>query len=388
MITLEAYKSGHFEKGLAYRYFVPSRINEQWTWTTPEVGALLEKAAVRLGELNSFARLVPNIDLFIQLHVTKEAVDSSRIEGTQTNMEEAVLPSEEILPERRNDWQEVSNYTCALNQAVEDLQRLPLSSRLLRQTHAILLSGVRGEHKLPGEYRRSQNWIGGSSLADATFIPAHHQYLNDLMGDLENFLHNDQIHVPALIKAAIAHYQFETIHPFLDGNGRIERLLITLYLISEGLLDQPLLYLSAYFEKNKTLYYDNLTRVRTHNDMRQWIKYFLVGIEQTASDAVHQLREMLRLKEDIERSLHNNFGRRMRNAQVLLLHLFKHPVVSVDHVAGACNITYKAANDLVTAFVNAGYLRETSGQSRNRWFSFYPYLHLFVKPEIKEGRSG
>jgi Fic family protein len=376
MIDLEYYKSGHYEKGLSYRYFVPSFINDEWTWSSPEIAKLLEKAAIRLGELNSFARLVPNIDLFIQLHVTKEAVDSSRIEGTQTNMDEAMLPQEEIDPERRNDWWEVRNYTLALNQAVVDLEKLPLSSRLLRKTHATLLDGVRGEHKLPGEYRSSQNWIGGSSLADATFIPPHERYVNDLMGDLENFLHNDQINIPLLTRAAIAHYQFETIHPFLDGNGRIGRLLITLFLVGEGILEKPLLYLSSYFERNKSLYYDNLTRVRTHNDMKQWIKYFIVGIETTASEAVEKLRQMLQLKDRIERNLNKDFGRRSHNAQALLLYLFKHPIISVEAAAKVCECSYKSANELVAQYQNAGYLREMTGQNRNRMFIFDEYIRL------------
>src|SRR5690606_14174745 len=218
---------GHYEKNAGYNYFAPELINKQWKWSDAGLNTLLEKASIRLGELNSFARLVPNIDLFIQLHVTKEAVVSSRIEGTRTNINEALLPEQEISPERKSDWSEVKNYTRALNTAIERMSELPLSSKLLRETHKILLEGVRGEHKLPGEFRSSQNWIGGNSLADALFIPPMHAYVNDMMGDLENFLYNKDIQVPALIRIGIAHYQFETIHPFLDGNGRIGRLLIT-----------------------------------------------------------------------------------------------------------------------------------------------------------------
>jgi Fic family protein len=379
MINVEHYKSGRYEKGLAYKYFVPSFVNDTWTWTSPEINQLLETAAIRLGELNSFARLVPSIDLFIQLHVTKEAVDSSRIEGAQTNMDEAMLPQEEIDPDRRNDWNEIKNYTRALNQAVADLKTIPLSTRLLRKTHATLLQGLRGEYKLPGEFRRSQNWIGGNSLADASFIPPHEKYIDELMGDMENFLHNDQISLPTLIRTAIAHYQFETIHPFLDGNGRIGRLLVTLYLISKELLDKPLLYLSTYFEKNKSLYYDNLTRVRTHDDMQQWLKYFLVGIEQTASEAVGRLRQMMALKEQMEKKLPELFGRRSHKAQSLLNNLFEHPVISVEDAAKICQCSYKAANDLVAQFQTNGYLREMTGQSRNRLFIFDEYLNIFSR---------
>lgn len=316
MILLERYKSGHIERGTGgYNYFVPSDINAQWSWSNPEINALLEKAAIKLGELNSFARLVPNIDLFIQLHVTKEAVVSSRIEGTQTKIDEALLTEENVAPERRNDWNEVNNYIKALNQAIIDLKTLPISSRLIKKTHAILLDCVRGEHKQPGEFRKSQNWIGGSSPADAVFVPPHHQYVERLMGDLENLLHNDQISVPALVRIAIAHYQFETIHPFLDGNGRIGRLLITLFLVDSKIMEKPLLYLSSYFERNKSLYYDNLTFVRTKNDMTQWLKYFLFGVAETATQATETLSEVLKLKAELEQHINRTFGRKSHSAQ-------------------------------------------------------------------------
>ena len=377
MVELEKYQAGHYEKAYGYKYFVPSPINVEWTWKTPVINRLLENAAVKLGELNSYARLVPNIDLFIQLHVTKEAVVSSRIEGTQTNMDEALLPLKEIKPERRNDWQEVNNYIRALNDAIEELKKLPISSRLIKQTHRILLDSVRGEHKLPGEYRSSQNWIGGNSLADAVFIPPQHHLVNELIGDLENFLNNDEIEVPALIRIAIAHYQFETIHPFLDGNGRIGRLLITLFLVSQGILDKPLLYLSIYFGKNKTLYYDNLSVVRTKNDMVQWIKYFLVGVEQASTRAVETLSNILKLKETIEAEIKATFGRRSNSALNLLNALFREPVTTIEQAAQTCSLSYKAANDLVAMMQEHNYLKEMTGQSRNRIFVFEPYLKTF-----------
>ena len=377
MIELEKYKSGHHEKAFGYKYFVPTLINDEWIWQAPVINKLLEKAAIKLGELNSFARLVPNIDLFIQLHVTKEAVVSSRIEGTQTNMDEAILPLEEVKPERRNDWQEVNNYIHALNEAILELKKLPISSRLIRQTHNTLMQSVRSEYKLPGEYRTSQNWIGGNSLADAVFIPPSHTIVNDLMGDLEKFLNNDEINVPSLIRIAIAHYQFETIHPFLDGNGRIGRLLITLYLVSEGILDKPLLYLSAWFEKNKGLYYDNLSQARTKNDMLQWIRYFLAGVEQTAAQAVNTLSNVLAIKAKIEQEITSEFGRRSNSALILLNSLLENPFTTIEKAAKTCNLSYKAANDLVAAMQQKKYLVEVTGQSRNRIFIFEQYLNAF-----------
>ncbi|MCJ7468064.1 MAG: Fic family protein, partial [Maribacter sp.] len=245
------------------------------------------------------------------------------------------------------------------------------------KTHAILLDSVRGEHKQPGTFRKSQNWIGGTSPTDAVFVPPHFQFVEDLMGDLENFIHNNEGNVPALIRIAIAHYQFETIHPFLDGNGRIGRLLIPLFLVDQKILTKPLLYLSAYFEKNKGLYYDNLTFVRTKNDMVQWLKYFLVGIADTAQKAAETLSNILLLKSDLENRLHQIFGRKTQSASVLLQSLFKQPIVHVREVEKITGLSYKAANELVSDFMKADILIEMTGQSRNRLFVFNKYLELF-----------
>jgi len=377
-LFIEKYTAGHIEKGMGYKYFVPSFINSQWSWSDPSLNTLLEKASIKLGELNSFARLVPNIDLFIQLHVTKEAVVSSRIEGTQTNIDEALLPVEEVKPERRNDWIEVNNYTKALNDAITQLETFPLSSRLLKQAHETLLQGVRGEYKMPGEFRSSQNWIGGATLMDALFIPPAQHFVNPLMGDLENFLHNENIQVPALVRIGIAHYQFETIHPFLDGNGRIGRLLITLYLVSENIMNKPLLYLSAFFERNKSLYYENLTRVRERNDMLQWLKYFLTGIAETATKAVSTLSAVIELKSKIEQSI-QGLGRRSHSALKLLTYLFKNPVVTAKKVEEICGLSTKAANDLIYIFVEKEWLKKIGNSERYRTFVFEPYLTLFEK---------
>ncbi len=378
MIQLEEFAAGTVIKHpTGYSYFSPAFINEEWVWNNQAINSLLEKAALKLGELNSFASLVPSIDLFIQLHVTKEAVESSRIEGTQTKMDEALLDETEVDPERKDDWKEVNNYIKAMNEAVEELERLPISSRLIKRTHKALLSSVRGEHKLPGEYRKSQNWIGGSSLLDAVYIPPRHDDVAELMSDLEKFLNNDEIQVPAIIKIGIGHYQFETIHPFLDGNGRIGRLLIPLFLVDQKILKRPLLYLSAYFEKNKTLYYDNLTRVRTKNDMTQWLKYFLVGVAETAGNASTALSKIIELKLTLENRVNLEFGRRSAKAITLLQHLFEKPVVHVKQVQVYTHSSYKSANELVEDFVRFGVLVEMTGQTRNRVFVFREYLNLF-----------
>ena len=377
MIDLENFNTGHYEDGYGYKYFVPNHINNQWIWNSPSINHLLEKAALKLGELNSFSKLVPNIDLFIQLHVTKEAVISSRIEGTQTRMDEALLPETEIKEERRDDWREVQNYITAINEAITSLEHLPISSRLIRNTHKLLLQSVRGEHKQPGQFRTSQNWIGGKSLADARFIPPSHLLVPDLMSDLEKFLNNDQVYLPALLKIAIAHYQFETIHPFLDGNGRIGRLLITLFLVKEKILDKPLLYLSTFFENPKDLYYDNLSAIRTKNDMTQWIKYFLVGIEQTASKGVETLSSILQFKSKSEELIRSTYRSRSNNAITLFHKLLRNPYIKVEEAAKICNITYNSANTLVKMMVNDNLLNEITGQSRNRFFVCRSYLSIF-----------
>ena len=373
---IEQFEAGHYESGYEYKYFVPNTINHEWVSDDSELAEILENASRTLGALNSFSRLVPNVDLFIRLLVTKESLTSSRIEGTQTNMDETFLPESEIPMERRNDRMEVLNYIESLNNAVTRLAQLPLSTRLLCESHRMLLQGVRGEHKNPGEFRISQNWIG-SSLKSAFFVPPRHELVGSLMGDLENFLHNDKIHVPKLIRIAMAHYQFETIHPFLDGNGRIGRLLITLYLVDQKMLGKPLLYLSQFFERKKEHYYSALTRVRTHNELLEWVKYFLIGVQETADHGIETLERVLKLKADTERGIAATFGRRTRSAYMLLQQLFQTPFMTIADVCQWCNLSPKAANDLVQEFVQREWLRETTKYLRNRLFEFSPYMRIF-----------
>ncbi|MDO9333688.1 MAG: Fic family protein [Dehalococcoidales bacterium] len=372
------YKAGTWRKGYKYQYFLPEKINHSFVWTDEGINELLETASLKLGELNSFSRFVPDVDMFIKMHVFKEAVTSSRIEGTQTNIAEAIVAEKEINPEKRDDWREVNNYVSAMDTAIEELKTLPLSNRLIKHTHKILLSSGRGEHKNPGEFRKSQNWIGGASLTDAVFIPPLHTELPELLADLEAFLHNTEIKIPHLIRIAVAHYQFETIHPFLDGNGRIGRLLITLYLVSTGVLEKPLLYLSEFFEKHKTLYYDNLELVRTKNDLGQWLKFFLTGFIQTAENGVNTLHKITELKATIEREKILSMGKRAKQGSVLLHALFSKPVVTTKDVQNITGLSFPAANDLVQAFLTAGILKAITHYQRNRVFSFDEYLKLFL----------
>jgi Fic family protein len=375
-MKFEEFKSGTYKNQFQYKSFLPSKINHQWTWDDPRINLLLEKAAQTLGELNAFSRIVPNVDLFIRMHILKEANTSSRIEGTKTEIEDVVLNESSVFPEKRDDWQEVQNYVQAMNEAIKQLENLPLSLRLIRNTHRILMTNVRGKHKTPGEFRTSQNWIGGSSLADAAFIPPNKDDMSDLLDDFEHFLYNDRIVVPHLIRCAIAHYQFETIHPFQDGNGCIGRLLITLYLVSNHLLIKPTLYLSDFFERHRGAYYDSLTRVRNSNDLGQWVRFFLEAVIETAEKGKTTFAQILKLHTNIESEL-MNLGKKTDNARKLLMHLYQSPVVSVKQVESILGVKYYSANELIKTLVEINILEETTGYSRNRVFMFKRYIDVF-----------
>lgn len=376
-MKFEDFQAGQWRQRYQYRSFEPCRVNHEWSWEDPAINTLLESANRALGELNAFSRIVPDIDLFTEMHVVKEAQTSSRIEGTETGLDEAFLSEEQVEPEKRDDWREVRNYVDALNGAIQELSELPLSNRLLKNTHETLMRGVRGEHKLPGEFRVSQNWIGGSSLSDAVFVPPQSESVPELMGDLEKFWHNEDIEVPHLIRAAISHYQFETIHPFLDGNGRIGRLLITLYFVYHGLLNRPSLYLSEFFERNRASYYDALMRVRVSNDLIHWVKFFLNGVAETATKGRDVFQQILVLRNEVEAQV-LGMGRRATNARRLVEFLYRKPVLNAREVGEALDVSTPTANALIREFVERGFLTETTGQRRGREFAFMPYLRLFL----------
>ncbi len=375
-MKISAFESGKNVQRYQYKSFEPVFINSEWELDNSSLILLLSKADKKLGELNAFSELIPDVDFFIRMHVVKESTISSRIEGTRTNIEEAVQKEEGIAPEHRDDWQEVQNYILAMNNAIEELKKLPLSNRLLRNAHATLLKGVRGGHKQPGEFRKSQNWIGGSSIADAVFIPPHPDSLPDLMSDFEKFFNNEPIALPHLINIGIAHYQFETIHPFLDGNGRIGRLLISLYLVSNNLLTKPTLYLSDFFEKNRSYYYDNLQHARTHNDLTQWLKFFLQGVITTAQKAILTFRQIIKLNEDAHNKI-ASLGKRQTNALKLLRCLYIRPIVDINQTAGLLKVNFSTAKRLIDALLKLELLEEMTGYKRNRQFIFRSYLDLF-----------
>lgn len=376
-MDIKEFKAGTFKPQYNYKSFAPTIVNIEWIVSNPQVNKLLEEANLKLGELNAFSEIVPDVDLFIRMHVVKEATSSSRIEGTQTNIEEAVLREKDISNEKKDDWREVQNYINAMNDAISSLQNLPISTRLIKLAHKILLQSVRGKNKMPGEYRTSQNWIGGATINDAVFVPPHFSELPELLSDLENFLNNNSINVPHLIKIGIAHYQFETIHPFLDGNGRVGRLLITLYLVANKILSKPTLYLSDFFEKNRQLYYDNLTVVRTKNDLTQWIKFFLTGVIQTSKNGINTFQKILQLRTEIEERKIVKMGKRIPLAKKVIYYLYKYPIVNPGYLVDEFGISKQTANSMIHDLVKLKILTEITGQKRNRLFVFQDYINLF-----------
>lgn len=373
---MKNFKAGTYVNQGTYKSFQPEYINKPWMLENMELIALLGQADRQLGRLDMYSEYIPNIDLFISMHIVKEATKSSKIEGTKTNMEDVLLEKKDVEVEKQEDWQEVQNYIEALNSAIKKLKELPFSSRLIKTTHKILLTGVRGKHKLPGEYRRSQNWIGGASINDATFIPPTWESVNSYMSDIEKFVHNNDFFFPDLLKIALVHYQFETVHPFLDGNGRVGRLMITLYLVEKGILKKPILYLSDFFERNRSLYYDNLMKVRESGNIAQWFKFFLVGVIETAKNSVETLDGILKLQKDLELKV-QQFGSRANKAMLVIKSLFQKPIIDANLAKQVTNLSGPSVYKLIKDLEGLGILKEITGGKRDKLYVFKNYLDLF-----------
>jgi len=347
-----------------------------------EIVRLLSDADRALGRLDGVCSVLPSPDFFVAMYVRYEAVLSSQIEGTQSTLED-VIDYESGEQGTPKDVEEVVNYIKAMNHGLAQIRssNLPLSLRLIREIHGKLMAGTRGSERNPGEFRRSQNWIGpgGCSLTDATYVPPPVHEMTQALGDLEKFLHAPA-DLPALIHCAYAHAQFETIHPFLDGNGRVGRLLITFLLCHRDILEFPLLYLSHYFKLHRMEYYDRLTAIRRTSDWEGWIKFFLRGVATVSRDAVTTAREIITLRETTRQKVADAVGN-MNGALPLLDYLFEHPAVTANQVKEHLSISFTQASKVLSRFEELGLVKETTGQKRNRRFRFDPYLDLFQSPE-------
>lgn len=344
-----------------------------------ELQGLLSAADRALGRLDGSVLTLPNPDLFVFMYVRKEAVLSSQIEGTQSSLQDLLAAEAQLFePSLPRDVDEVINYVRAMNHGLARLAELPVSVRLIREIHAELMRGVRGGRLQPGELRTSQNWIGpaGSTLNTATFVPPPHHAVPAALGDLETFLHASD-DLPPLVKIALAHVQFETIHPFLDGNGRVGRLLITFLLTERGVLHKPVLYLSHYFKQHRQTYYEHLQAVRDQGAWEAWLAFFLRGVIEVAGEAAETARRILQLREQHRAAITAQLGRAAGNGHKVLESLFDRPIVAVNDVQKMTGTTYAAANSLVSRLVKLGVLSEMTGYARNRRFRYAPYIALF-----------
>ena len=378
-MKLEEYNSGKYVKMNDYKAFIPSKINYNWGWDDTKLDKLLAEANRQIGELNAYSLLIPNVDLYIKMHVKIEANKSSRIEGTRTTVEEDLLDVSDINPEKRDDWEEVQNYVKATNYGVARIKEgFPVCTRLIREIHEILMQGVRGEHKTPGEFRTSQNWIGGSMPSTAVYVPPPHTEIAECLSDFEKFINNEEIDTPDLVKIAILHYQFESIHPFLDGNGRIGRLLIPLYIQSKGMLEKSCLYISDYIERNKDTYYDMLTRVRTHNDMIGWIKFFLEAVIETSKTAKEKFRKVVELTVEMDKII-VNLPVKSDNAKKVINVLYNEPIINRKKLCNITKIKEGTIKNIINCLLENDIIVETTGYSRNQIFTFQKYTDLFLK---------
>ncbi|PWU05097.1 MAG: cell filamentation protein Fic [Verrucomicrobia bacterium] len=341
-----------------------------------ELYSLLEQASVALGALDGMSLVLPDADLFLYMYIRKEAVLSSQIEGTRSSLPDLLLFENHEMPGVPiDDVSEVSCYVSAMNYGIERLKELPLSLILIREIHGKLMSSGRGKHKLPGEFRTSQNWIGGTRPGNARFVPPPPSYLMETLGALENFLHDENVKLPVLIKAALAHVQFETIHPFLDGNGRLGRLLITFILCHEGVLKKPLFYLSLYFKNNRQAYFGHLQSVRENGDWESWIEFFLLGVIETANQATRTAQAIVELFNK-DRLLIEKSGQSTVNALSIYKHFQHHPLTTTTKIKDNCGVSLPTVIRSLKMLEENGIIKEITGRERRKIYVYSEYLRI------------
>ncbi len=375
-------RSGYYKTNLsgdlAYKSFVPSPLPPvPHIELTEEIVDLLAKAHSQIAILNNISSHIPDIDLFIYMYVRKEALMSSQIEGTQATLEDILNPMTDVVS--NHNVQDVVNYISAIEFSVERLQTLPLCNRLIKEAHAILMKNVRGQEKTPGEFRHSQNWIGGqgSTLRNARYIPPSPDDMETALSDLEKYI-NSHDSIDVLIRTALIHYQFETIHPFLDGNGRVGRLLITLFLIEKKVLTTPALYISYFLKKNRTEYYDRMTEVRVKGNYEQWVMFFLEAVKETAEDAISTIYELVNL-HDKNVDIISHFGRAAKNTMLVFNYLESNPIIEIGKTSKELGIAFNTTQSAVKHLVDVGILVQTSNNSRNRIFAYKAYLDILSR---------
>ena len=375
-MKLENNRAGHLKKMQSdYQCFVPHNLKDIKLNIDSEINALVNKAYLLLGRLDGMAITLPDIDLFVSMYVQKEAVISSQIEGTQASLVDVL--QKDKGKEKIKDTEEIVNYIKATHYAFKRLNKMPLCMRLIRETHAVLLSNVRGEEKMPGEFRRSQNWIGhaGSSLKDASFIPPAPDEMDICLGDLERYIHEDSA-ISNLIKIALIHYQFETIHPFLDGNGRMGRLLIILYLREQGLIEYPVLYLSYFFKKNRNRYYELLNNIRIKGEFEEWIKFFIDGICEISEDAITSIQKIVELKNTDMKKIRELSGSNISNLLLIYDYLLQHPFLEAEDIKNLVGVSKPTANKLLENLMAIEIVELVEDKKRYRQYVYKKYVDI------------
>ena len=375
-MKLENNRAGQLKKMQSdYQCFVPHNLKDIKLNINSEINALVNKAYLLLGRLDGMAITLPDIDLFVSMYVQKEAVISSQIEGTQASLVDVL--QKDKGKEKIKDTEEIVNYIKATHYAFKRLNKMPLCMRLIRETHAVLLSNVRGEEKMPGEFRRSQNWIGhaGSTLKDASFIPPAPDEMDICLGDLERYIHEDST-ISNLIKIALIHYQFETIHPFLDGNGRMGRLLIILYLREQGLIEYPVLYLSYFFKKNRNRYYELLNNIRIKGEFEEWIKFFIDGICEISEDAITSIQKIVELKNTDMKKIRELSGGNISNLLLIYDYLLQHPFLEAEDIKNLVGVSKPTANKLLENLMTIEIVELVEDKKRYRQYVYKKYVDI------------